>query len=213
MTRVAGSRHRHELDAAARRRPRRHRARRQARDRSSAARRSHASVRASTRDRTLHPDAIARTVDVLRKYRDVIDELGVEQGPRATATSTSRDAHEPRRLLRARRAGARRAARSCSRGEEEARLEFLGATAGLGRARPYLVVDVGGGSTEFIVGRPTSPRGCARSTSGASGSPSSSCTRDPPDARGAEPGRLGRPRPPRRRRPRWFPARARPRTR
>ena len=37
-------------------------------------------------------------------------------------------------------------------GDEEARLEFLGATAGLGEPGPYLVVDVGGGSTEFIVG-------------------------------------------------------------
>ena len=37
-------------------------------------------------------------------------------------------------------------------GEEEARLEFTGATAGLAEPAPYLVVDVGGGSTEFIVG-------------------------------------------------------------
>ncbi len=37
-------------------------------------------------------------------------------------------------------------------GEEEARLEFVGATAGLTEPGPYLVVDVGGGSTEFIVG-------------------------------------------------------------
>jgi exopolyphosphatase / guanosine-5'-triphosphate,3'-diphosphate pyrophosphatase len=37
-------------------------------------------------------------------------------------------------------------------GEAEARLEFLGATAGLTEPGPYLVVDVGGGSTEIIVG-------------------------------------------------------------
>jgi exopolyphosphatase/guanosine-5'-triphosphate,3'-diphosphate pyrophosphatase len=37
-------------------------------------------------------------------------------------------------------------------GEEEARLTFLGATAGLADPAPYLVVDIGGGSTEFIVG-------------------------------------------------------------
>jgi exopolyphosphatase/guanosine-5'-triphosphate,3'-diphosphate pyrophosphatase len=40
-------------------------------------------------------------------------------------------------------------------GEEEARLSFLGATAGLvgvGAEPPYLVVDIGGGSTEFVLG-------------------------------------------------------------
>ena len=37
-------------------------------------------------------------------------------------------------------------------GEEEAALSFLGATAGLREPTPYLVVDVGGGSTEFVVG-------------------------------------------------------------
>ena len=37
-------------------------------------------------------------------------------------------------------------------GEEEAGLTFLGATAGLDEPAPYLVFDVGGGSTEFIVG-------------------------------------------------------------
>src|SRR5205085_8582853 len=37
-------------------------------------------------------------------------------------------------------------------GDAEARLEFLGATASLTEPGPYLVVDVGGGSTELIVG-------------------------------------------------------------
>src|SRR6266480_1569427 len=39
-------------------------------------------------------------------------------------------------------------------GEEEARLTFLGATAGRPRNGPVLVLDVGGGSTEFVVGEP-----------------------------------------------------------
>src|SRR6185436_8666852 len=38
------------------------------------------------RERTLHPDAIARTLAVLREYRGVIDDLGGER-VRATATS------------------------------------------------------------------------------------------------------------------------------
>src|SRR5207245_545619 len=37
-------------------------------------------------------------------------------------------------------------------GEEEGRLTFLCATTGLAEPSPYLVVDIGGGSTEFVVG-------------------------------------------------------------
>jgi exopolyphosphatase/guanosine-5'-triphosphate,3'-diphosphate pyrophosphatase len=43
-------------------------------------------------------------------------------------------------------------------GDEEARLSFLGATSGLAEPAPYLVVDIGGGSTEFVVGH-TEPTG------------------------------------------------------
>jgi exopolyphosphatase/guanosine-5'-triphosphate,3'-diphosphate pyrophosphatase len=101
--------------------------------------------------RRLHPDAIERTLAVLRDYRVVLDDLGVE-AVRATATSASRDSSnrdeffqpatqiigvEPELLT----------------GEEEARLEYLGATASLAAPEPYLLFDVGGGSTEFIAGR------------------------------------------------------------
>jgi exopolyphosphatase / guanosine-5'-triphosphate,3'-diphosphate pyrophosphatase len=37
-------------------------------------------------------------------------------------------------------------------GDEEARLSFAGAVAGLDAERPYLIVDIGGGSTEFVTG-------------------------------------------------------------
>jgi exopolyphosphatase/guanosine-5'-triphosphate,3'-diphosphate pyrophosphatase len=102
------------------------------------------------RDRTLHPDAIARTLGVLREYRGVIDDLGAER-VRATATSASRDASNRDELFdpAERVLGARP---ELLAGEAEARLEFLGATAGLAEPGPYLVVDVGGGSTELIVG-------------------------------------------------------------
>jgi exopolyphosphatase/guanosine-5'-triphosphate,3'-diphosphate pyrophosphatase len=102
------------------------------------------------RERMLHPDAIARTVEVLRGYRRAIDELGVER-VRATATSASRDAQNrddfftpAEQVL-----GVRPELLS---GADEARLEYLGATADLTEPAPYLVVDVGGGSTEFIAG-------------------------------------------------------------
>jgi exopolyphosphatase/guanosine-5'-triphosphate,3'-diphosphate pyrophosphatase len=100
--------------------------------------------------RTLRPDAIERTLAALRTYKGVIDELGV-QTVRATATSASRDAlnrdefFDPVEHL----LGARPELLS---GEEEARLEYLGATSAIDAPGPFLVVDVGGGSTEFIAG-------------------------------------------------------------
>jgi exopolyphosphatase/guanosine-5'-triphosphate,3'-diphosphate pyrophosphatase len=102
------------------------------------------------RTRSLHADAIERTLAVLRTYRGVIDDLGVER-VRATATSASRDATNREQFFDPAEAviGVRPGLLS---GEEEARLEFLGATSGLSEPAPFLVVDVGGGSTEFIAG-------------------------------------------------------------
>ena len=102
------------------------------------------------RDRALHPDAIARTLGVLREYGAVISDLGVER-VRATATSASRDASNRDELFDPAEQvlGTRP---ELLAGEAEARLEFLGATASLTEPEPYLVVDVGGGSTELIVG-------------------------------------------------------------
>jgi exopolyphosphatase/guanosine-5'-triphosphate,3'-diphosphate pyrophosphatase len=100
--------------------------------------------------RRLDPDAIARTVDVIREYQEAIAAHHATR-VRVAATSASRDAtnrddfFDPvEKLLEVRP--------ELLSGEEEARLEFLGATAGLTEPAPYLVVDVGGGSTEFIVG-------------------------------------------------------------
>jgi exopolyphosphatase / guanosine-5'-triphosphate,3'-diphosphate pyrophosphatase len=99
--------------------------------------------------RRLHPDAIERTLAVLTQYRQACDEHGVEK-VRATATSASRDAANRDEFFDPAEAilGVRPELIS---GEEEARLEFLGATADL-EPDSYLLVDVGGGSTEFIAG-------------------------------------------------------------
>lgn len=104
-------------------------------------------------DRRLHPDAVARTLAVLEEYGAVARDLGVES-LRATATSACRDADNRDDLFEpgARALGVRP---EVIPGEEEARLSFLGATAGLagvGAEPPYLVVDIGGGSTEFVLG-------------------------------------------------------------
>ncbi len=100
--------------------------------------------------RRLRPDAISRTLDVLREYRGALDELGVERA-RATATSAARDAGNRADFFEP-ASDVLRFEPELLPGPEEARLSFLGATAGLAEPAPYLVVDIGGGSTEFVVG-------------------------------------------------------------
>ncbi len=99
----------------------------------------------------LAPEAVERTLACLRGYREILDRHGVER-VRVAATSASRDAANRDELFDAVEAliGTRPELLS---GDEEGRLSFRGATAELDRAAgPFLVVDIGGGSTEFIVG-------------------------------------------------------------
>ena len=107
-------------------------------------------------DRTgrLDAGAIERTVAVLREFRTVMDGHGVG-AVRMTATSAARDAANRDAFLAAAEAaiGVRPELLS---GEEEGRLSFVGATTGLDRRLgPFLVVDIGGGSTEFSYGTDT----------------------------------------------------------
>ena len=104
----------------------------------------------------LAPEAIERTMTVLREYRDVIADLGAER-VRATATSAARDATNRDDFFTAGR-DALGAELELLAGEEEAALSFRGATCDLDAPGPYLVVDIGGGSTEFVVGT-TAPTG------------------------------------------------------
>lgn len=104
-------------------------------------------------DRTgvLVPEAVERTVEVLREYRRVMDGLGVER-VRMTATSAARDAENRDDFFDAAEEiiGTRPELLS---GEEEAALSFRGATAELDPDDgPFLILDIGGGSTEFAVG-------------------------------------------------------------
>jgi exopolyphosphatase/guanosine-5'-triphosphate,3'-diphosphate pyrophosphatase len=99
----------------------------------------------------LAPDAIERTLDVLREYRTVIDRFGVTK-IRMTATSAARDAHNREAFFEGARAVIGVDAELLS-GDEEGRLSFAGATADLDvDDGPFLVVDIGGGSTEFSYG-------------------------------------------------------------
>jgi exopolyphosphatase/guanosine-5'-triphosphate,3'-diphosphate pyrophosphatase len=100
--------------------------------------------------RALAPEAIARTTAVLREYREALAEYGVTR-VRATATSAARDATNRDEFFTAAH-DALGVTPELLSGEEEAALSFLGATADLDAPAPYLVVDIGGGSTEFVLG-------------------------------------------------------------
>ncbi|MGV9269985.1 Ppx/GppA phosphatase family protein [Kitasatospora sp. NPDC003701] len=108
-------------------------------------------------DRTgrLHPDALARTFAACREYAEVISGFGV--GPdriRFVATSASRDAENSDEYAKGVRDILGVGPEVVS-GEEEAHLSFVGATKELTGGQfpaPYLVFDLGGGSTEFVLG-------------------------------------------------------------
>jgi exopolyphosphatase/guanosine-5'-triphosphate,3'-diphosphate pyrophosphatase len=104
----------------------------------------------------LAPEALERTFAATREYAAAIEAAGVAR-VRFVATSASRDAENADEF----RAGIRQIVGvepEVITGEQEAALSFAGATHGLSAAtdadlaRPYLVVDVGGGSTEFVLG-------------------------------------------------------------
>ena len=96
-------------------------------------------------------EAIERTLEVLRDYREVIDRHGVER-IRMTATSASRDAINRDEFFNAAKEILGVMPEVIS-GIEEGQLSFLGATADLDpELGPFLVCDIGGGSTEFVFG-------------------------------------------------------------
>jgi exopolyphosphatase/guanosine-5'-triphosphate,3'-diphosphate pyrophosphatase len=101
--------------------------------------------------RQLAPEAVERTMSALRRYRAVIDRYGVTR-IRMTATSAARDASNRDVFFESAKRIVGVSAELLP-GDEEGRLSFLGATASLDPAgAPWLVVDIGGGSTEFAWG-------------------------------------------------------------
>ncbi|HEY6740198.1 MAG TPA: Ppx/GppA phosphatase family protein, partial [Actinopolymorphaceae bacterium] len=122
-------------------------------------------------DRTgrLAPEALARTFDACKRYADLIADLGAWR-VRFVATSATRDAANRDEFARGIE-GILGVAPEVVTGDEEARLSFAGATRELDdQATPYLVADIGGGSTEFVLGtrEPEATRsvdmGCVRLT-------------------------------------------------
>jgi len=99
----------------------------------------------------LAPEAIARTVAVLSDYLARMRAHGVTR-VRAVATSAARDARNGSQFFDAAQAALGTRPELLS-GDAEARLSFHGATLGLPQDQgPFLVIDLGGGSTEFVLG-------------------------------------------------------------
>ena len=104
----------------------------------------------------LAPEALERTMRVLAQYAADIKDAGAAS-VRMVATSATRDASNAADFSAGVHATLGIAPEVIS-GDEEARLSFAGATAelagegSLAAEPPYLVVDIGGGSTEFVLG-------------------------------------------------------------
>ena len=101
-----------------------------------------------------HPDAIARTLTAVDKFAAEIAKRGVEK-IRFCATSATRDATNRHLFVDGVRERLGIEVEVIS-GNEEAALSFAGAIQDLDpHEGPFLVVDIGGGSTEFVFGTTT----------------------------------------------------------
>ena len=111
----------------------------------------------------LAPDALDRTLHTLAEYADIIHRSGATS-VRMVATSATRDAANAAEFSAAVTMILGQPPEVLTGGEEAA-LSFAGATAELAAGAagesplpgPYLVVDIGGGSTEFVLGSAVQP--------------------------------------------------------
>lgn len=99
---------------------------------------------------TFHPEALERATKCLDKFQKSIQKHGPLEVAEAAATSAARDANNAATLREL--AGRFGISLRVASGLEEARLSYLG-TLPQDHTPTRLVVDVGGGSTEFIVGQ------------------------------------------------------------
>ncbi|SNR50191.1 Ppx/GppA phosphatase family protein [Actinomadura mexicana] len=123
----------------------------------------------------LSPAALERTFTAMRGYAELIERHGDGHGPvktRVVATSATRDAANRTDFVSG-VVDIFGVVPEVISGDEEAGLSFTGATRELAKlrpARPYLVVDIGGGSTEIVLGSSSADAarsidiGCVRMT-------------------------------------------------
>jgi exopolyphosphatase / guanosine-5'-triphosphate,3'-diphosphate pyrophosphatase len=100
--------------------------------------------------RNLHPAAMQRVVDVLKEYRGIIEEHGATHIV-ACATSAVRDAANGAHFLRLAREAAGLEVEVLN-GDDEALWSYRGAVHGMKDLERATVLDIGGGSTEIVVG-------------------------------------------------------------
>jgi exopolyphosphatase/guanosine-5'-triphosphate,3'-diphosphate pyrophosphatase len=103
--------------------------------------------------RSLHPEAIERTLMCLAEYKSIISEAGISPGDVVcVATSHARDASNGEAFFD-------KAVEECGfrfkvlSGKDEGRLSFIGSLLPGMDPSHYAVVDVGGGSTEFVTAK------------------------------------------------------------
>ena len=101
----------------------------------------------------LDPERVAATLDVLQRYGATMDRLSVAKR-RAVATSATRDARNGADFV-ARAGRVLGVVPEVISGIEEAELSYVGATASFCDQPPTAVIDIGGGSTEFVLGSGT----------------------------------------------------------
>ncbi|MEM9244698.1 MAG: Ppx/GppA phosphatase family protein [Cyanobacteria bacterium P01_F01_bin.153] len=122
--------------------------------------REKATVRLGDRDPKtgeLTPEAIGRSLDALSRCRDLASSLQVDHTV-AVATSATREAPNGRDFIRKVRDELGLDIDLIA-GPEEARRIYLGVLSGLEfEGRPHAVIDIGGGSTELILGDGHEPR-------------------------------------------------------
>jgi exopolyphosphatase / guanosine-5'-triphosphate,3'-diphosphate pyrophosphatase len=110
----------------------------------------------------LADEAMERVFATVEGYRRVIDDLGADRVV-GVATSAVRDAANGDWFRDELRSRYDVEVRTIS-GDEEAKLTFRGATSARELAGHVLVIDIGGGSTEFVAGTPGEEPGCHVST-------------------------------------------------
>ena len=114
----------------------------------------------------LHPDAIARSIAALRRCQEVAQACKVDQ-ILAVATSAVREAPNGRSFIQAVETELDLKINVIS-GPEEARRIYLGVLSGIEfHEKPHVIIDIGGGSTELILGDGQDPRSLSSTKVGA----------------------------------------------
>ncbi|MRS05125.1 Ppx/GppA family phosphatase, partial [bacterium] len=102
-------------------------------------------------DRTLKPEAMQRAILVCQKFREMAQSRNADEII-AVATSATREASNQKEFLKLLKEKAHLKVHAIS-GKEEARLIYLGVASGLNLGdQQVLFIDIGGGSTELIIG-------------------------------------------------------------